>query len=54
MNYVHVSPHFPPSYYLFAVHLARLGVNVLGLADEPHELLRPELRDALTEYYRGR
>ncbi len=52
MNYVHVSPHFPPNYYLFAVHLARSGASVLGLADEPHELLRPEFRDALTEYYR--
>ncbi len=52
MNYVHFSPHFPPNYYLFSVHLARLGVNVLGLADEPHEWLRPELRDALADYYR--
>jgi hypothetical protein len=52
MNYVHLSPHFPPNYYLFAVHLARLGVNVLGLSDEPYGQLRPELRGALTEYYR--
>jgi biotin carboxylase len=27
-------------------------VNVLGLADAPYETLRPELRQALTEYYR--
>lgn len=52
MNYVHLSPHFPPNYYLFTVHLARLGVNVLGLADEPYESLRPELQDVLCEYYR--
>lgn len=52
MNYVHLSPHFPPNYYLFAVHLNRLGVTVLGLADEPYDQLRPELRGALTEYYR--
>src|SRR5512136_1864283 len=52
MNYVHLSPHFPPNYYLFSVHLSRLGVNVLGLADEPYELLRPELRGAMAEYYR--
>lgn len=52
MNYIHLSPHFPPNYYLFSVHLSRLGVNVLGLADEPYELLRPELRGALAEYYR--
>jgi len=52
MNYVYLSPHFPPNYYLFAVHLSRLGVTVLGLADEPYEQLRPELRGALAEYYR--
>ncbi len=52
MNYVHLSPHFPPNYHLFSVHLSRLGVNVLGLADEPHEWLLPDLRAALAEYYR--
>jgi hypothetical protein len=52
MNYIYLSPHFPPNYYLFAVHLCRLGVNVLGLGEEPWELLRPELRDAMGEYYR--
>lgn len=52
MNYVYLSPHFPPNYYLFAVNLARLGVNVLGLADEPYEALHPELKAALAEYYR--
>ena len=52
MNYVHLSPHFPPNYHLFSVNLARLGATVLGLADEPHEQLLPELRGALTEYYR--
>jgi hypothetical protein len=34
------------------VELRRLGVNVLGLADEARDRLRPELRDALCEYYR--
>lgn len=52
MNFVFLSPHFPPNYYLFCVHLRRYGVNVLGLADEPYENLRPELREALSEYYR--
>jgi biotin carboxylase len=52
MNYVYLSPHFPPNYYLFCVHLSRLGAQVLGLADEPHEQLRPELRSALARYYR--
>ena len=52
MNVVFLSPHFPPSYYLFCVQLRRLGANVLGLAEEPYDRLRPELKEALTEYYR--
>jgi hypothetical protein len=52
MNFVSLSPHFPPNYYLFCVRLRNLGVNVLGLADAPYETLRPELTKALTEYYR--
>jgi biotin carboxylase len=52
MNFVYLSPHFPPNYYQFCVHLRALGVNVLGLADEPYDLLRPELKASLTEYYR--
>ncbi len=51
MNFVYLSPHFPPNYYLFAVNLRSFGANVLGLADEPYERLRPELQSALTEYY---
>jgi hypothetical protein len=52
VNFVYISPHFPPNYYQFCLHLHHLGANVLGLADEPYDLLRPELRQALTEYYR--
>lgn len=52
MNFVFLSPHFPPNYYQFAVALKKLGVNVLGLADENFDTLRPELKAALTEYYR--
>jgi hypothetical protein len=52
MNFVYISPHFPPNYYLFCVHLHNLGVNVLGLADEPYDMLRPELKAVLGEYYR--
>jgi hypothetical protein len=52
MNFVYLSPHFPPNYYLFCVNLQLLGATVLGLADEPYELLRPELKAALKEYYR--
>ena len=52
MNFVSLSPHFPPNYYPFCARLKDRGVNVLGLADAPYETLRPELREALTEYYR--
>ena len=52
MNFIYLSPHFPPNYYQFCVHLHQLGVNVLGLADEPFDLLRPDLKNVLTEYFR--
>jgi hypothetical protein len=52
MNFVFLSPHFPPNYYQFCVHLRQLGANVLGIADAPFDSLRPELKSALTEYYR--
>jgi hypothetical protein len=52
MNFVFLSPHFPPNYYRFAVALKNHGVNVLGLADESYDSLRPELKSSLTEYFR--
>ncbi len=51
MNYVYLSPHFPPNFYNFCVNLKMMGVNVLGLADEQYSNLRPELQTALNEYY---
>ena len=51
MNIVLLSPYFPTNYYNFAVALRQNGVNVLGLGDTPYDQLRPELRDALTEYF---
>jgi hypothetical protein len=51
MNIVFLSPHFPPNYYHFCVQLRARGATVLGLADQPYESLRPELRGALSEYY---
>lgn len=52
MNVVFLSPHFPPNHYLFCVHLKQQGANVLGIADTPYDALHPELKAALTEYYR--
>ncbi len=52
MNVVYLSPHFPPNYRLFCIRLREEGANVLGIAEAPYEALRPDLRAALTEYYR--
>jgi hypothetical protein len=52
MNFVFLSPHFPPNYYKFALALRNHGVNVLGLADENYDALRPELKSSLREYFR--
>lgn len=52
MNFVYLSPHFPPNYVQFTQQLAYLGVNVLGLADEPYDQLPLPLKNALSVYYR--
>jgi hypothetical protein len=52
MNFVCISPHFPPNYVRFAEQLNAFGVNVLGLADEQYDNLPPGLRSAMREYYR--
>jgi len=52
MNVIHFSPHFPDNYYPFSIGLKQAGANALGIGDAAYESLRPELRMALTEYYR--
>ena len=52
MNFVFISPNFPEAYRWFCVRLRGNGVNVLGVGDAPYDLLHPELKQALTEYYR--
>jgi hypothetical protein len=52
VNVVFLSPHFPPNLYLFCVRLREAGATVLGIADAPYDSLRPELRNALNDYYR--
>jgi D-alanine-D-alanine ligase-like ATP-grasp enzyme len=52
MNVVFLSPHFPPTWFRFAVALRNAGASVLGIADVGHDQLQPELRDALNDYYR--
>lgn len=51
-NFVFISPNFPENYALFCRALRENGLNVLGVGDCPYDALRPELKDALTEYYR--
>ena len=52
MNFVFISPNFPEAYWHFCACLAANGVTVLGVGDAPYDQLRPELKTALTEYYR--
>ena len=54
MNFVYLSPHFPPNFTLFSQRLAQLGVNVLGLGEAPYEELGDPLKQALGDYYRVR
>lgn len=52
MNFIFVSPQFPDCYRHFCQRLRANGVTVLGIGDCPYDLLHPELRESLTEYYR--
>ena len=51
-NIVFVSPNFPENYRLFCRSLKENGMNVLGIGDQPYEQLHPELKAALTEYFK--
>ena len=50
MNVVFLSPHFPPTWYQFATALRDEGATTLGVAEEPWDRLRPELRDAMAHH----
>jgi len=52
MNFVFISPNFPEAYRWFCVRLRENGVNVLGVGDAPYDGLHPDLKKALSEYYR--
>jgi len=52
MNYVYLSPYFPPNYYNFCLALKSAGATVLGLGDMPYDNLRQELKEVFTDYYR--
>ena len=50
MNFVFISPHFPPSFYHFCVELRRAGANVLAIGDASYNEFRQELKEVITEY----
>ena len=52
MNYIFLSPHFPPNWFNFCVRLKELGFTVLGLGSEPYDHLSYELKASLNEYYK--
>lgn len=52
LTYIVISPHYPVNLQPFVFRLSQRGVRVLGIASEPYELLSPELKSSLTEYYR--
>ncbi len=51
-NFVFISPNFPEIYWKFCAELRNNGMRVLGIGDCPYWELKPELRDALHEYYK--
>jgi hypothetical protein len=51
MNFVFISPHFPPQFFHFVTALRERGVNVLGIGDTPYDTLRQELRESIREYF---
>lgn len=52
MNYVYLSPEFPPNYSLFIQYLRQNGVNVLGIGSSSFAQLSESVRRNLVEYYR--
>lgn len=52
MNYICFSPYFPSNYFRFSVSLKKFGINVLGIGDASYDELHPELKTALTEYFK--
>ena len=51
-NFIFISPNFPESYWKFCAELRNNGIRVLGIGDCPYDELKPELKNALHEYYK--
>lgn len=52
MNYIYISPEFPPNYANFIQQLRQNGVNVLGIGSSAYSQLTETVRQNLVEYYR--
>ncbi|MCC8071368.1 MAG: hypothetical protein LIO90_06170 [Bacteroidales bacterium] len=52
MNFVYISPNFPDAAWKFAAALKANNVTVLGIGDQPYDELKPELKNAMTEYFK--
>ncbi len=52
MNFIYLSPHFPPNFCDFVTGLANRGIRVLGIGDEDYHHLPPALHGALTDYFK--
>ncbi|MGI6003268.1 MAG: carbamoylphosphate synthase large subunit [Lachnospiraceae bacterium] len=52
MNFIFISPNYPDIYRYFCMRLKDNSVNVLGIGDADYDNLHPDLRYALTEYYK--
>ncbi len=52
VNFICISPSFPPTNANFCRHLSAAGVRVLGIGDTPYPELPSELVASLSEYYR--
>lgn len=52
MNFLYLSPHFPPNFCDFVIGLANRGIQVLGIGDEDYHHLPAALHGALTDYFK--
>lgn len=52
MNFIYLSPHFPPNFCDFIIGLANRGIKVLGIGDEDYHNLPSVLHSALTDYFK--
>lgn len=51
MNFIFISPNFPPRYYKWVEALKDHGVRILGIGDSPYYDVSPRLKSSLTEYF---